>query len=119
MVVTLEPPSATSVGLCLAHMTSDKRTRLDDLEVKAGWPMAGKSERLYVDNAAEFKSEALRRGCEQHGVELSYRPLGRPHYGGSIERIIGTVMGGCTNYPAQPSRTPPNAEPMTLTNRQR
>lgn len=54
--------------------------------------MAGKPRRLYLDNASEFKSEALRRGCEQHGIELSYRPLGRPHYGGIIERIIGTVM---------------------------
>ena len=25
---------------------------------------------LSVDNAAEFKSEALRRGCEQHGIAL-------------------------------------------------
>lgn len=54
--------------------------------------MAGKPRRLYLDNASEFKSEALRRGCEQHGIELSYRPLGRPHYGGIIERIVGTVM---------------------------
>jgi hypothetical protein len=37
---------------------------------------------LYVDNAAEFKSEALRRGCEQHGIRLRYRPPGQPHYGG-------------------------------------
>jgi putative transposase len=99
MVVTLEPPSATSVGLCLAHMTGDKRAWLDDLGVKVAWPMAGKPERLYVDNATEFKSEALRRGCEQHGIELSYRPLGRPHYGGIIERIIGTVMGWVHELP--------------------
>lgn len=92
MVVTLEPPSATSVGLCLAHMADDKRPWLEGLGVDVVWPMAGKPRRLYVDNASEFKSEALRRGCEQHGIELSYRPLGRPHYGGIIERIIGTVM---------------------------
>jgi putative transposase len=47
---------------------------------------------LYLDNAAEFKSEALRRGCEQHGIRLDYRPLGQPHYGGIVERIIGTAM---------------------------
>ncbi|SUH12264.1 transposase [Rhodococcus erythropolis] len=54
--------------------------------------MAGKPRALYVDNAAEFKSEALRRGCEQHGIDLGYRPPGRPQYGGIVERIIGTVM---------------------------
>lgn len=92
MVATLEPPSATSVGLCLAHMAADKRPWLEGLGVDTAWPMAGKPKRLYVDNAKEFKSEALRRGCEQHGIELAYRPAGRPHYGGIIERIIGTLM---------------------------
>ena len=46
----------------------------------------------YLDNAAEFKSEALRRGCEQHGIALDYRPPGEPHYGGIVERVIGTMM---------------------------
>lgn len=56
------------------------------------WPMSGKPKLLYLDNAAEFKSEALRRGCEQHGIKLNYRPPGQPHYGGIVERIIGTTM---------------------------
>lgn len=92
IVVTLEAPSAVSVGLCIAHMVCDKRPRLESLGVDAAWPMSGKPKTLYLDNASEFKSEALRRGCEQHGIKLSYRPPGRPHYGGIVERIIGTVM---------------------------
>lgn len=92
MVVTLEPPSAVSVGLCLAHAARDKRPWLETLGVEAQWPMSGKPKKLYLDNAAEFKSEALRRGSEQHGIELDYRPLGKPHYGGIVERIIGTAM---------------------------
>jgi putative transposase len=47
---------------------------------------------VYLDNAAEFKSEALRRGCEQHAITLDYRPPGQPHYGGIVERVIGTMM---------------------------
>ena len=92
MVVTLEAPSAVSVGLCLAHVACDKRPWLEGLNVKMEWPMSGKPRLLYLDNAAEFKSEALRRGCEQHGIRLDYRPLGQPHYGGIVERIIGTAM---------------------------
>ena len=34
----------------------------------------------------------MRRGCEQHGIELAYQPLGRPHYGGIVERVIGASM---------------------------
>ena len=92
IVVTLEAPSAVSVGLCLAHVACDKRPWLEGLNVEMGWPMSGKPMLLYLDNAAEFKSEALRRGCEQHGIRLDYRPLGQPHYGGIVERIIGTAM---------------------------
>lgn len=54
--------------------------------------MSGKPYELYVDNASEFKSEALRRGCEQHGITLSYRPPGLPHFGWIVERLIGTMM---------------------------
>lgn len=92
LVVTLEAPSATSVGLCLAHTSTDKRPWLERLGVDAVWPMSGKPRELYVDNAAEFKSEALRRGCDQHGISLRYRPPGQPHFGGIIERLIGTMM---------------------------
>ncbi len=92
MVVTLEAPSAVSVGLCLVHVACDKRPWLEGLNVEMDWQMSGKPLLLYLDNAAEFKSEALRRGCEQHGIRLDYRPLGQPHYGGIVERIIGTAM---------------------------
>ncbi|HVB45027.1 MAG TPA: Mu transposase C-terminal domain-containing protein [Streptosporangiaceae bacterium] len=92
MVVTLEAPSATSVGLCLAHAAAGKQAWLERLGAVAVWPMSGKPRELYVDNAAEFKSEALRRGCDQHGIRLRYRPPGQPHFGGIIERLIGTMM---------------------------
>ncbi|MHA7269663.1 helix-turn-helix domain-containing protein [Arthrobacter sp. HLT1-20] len=41
MVVTLEAPSSVSVGLCIAHMASDKRPWLEGLGVDAEWPMGG------------------------------------------------------------------------------
>lgn len=73
-------------------MVTDKRAWLERLGVAAVWPMSGKPRELYVDNAAEFKSEALRRGCTQHGITVGYRPPGQPHFGGIIERLIGTMM---------------------------
>ena len=100
-VVTLEPPSAVSVGLCLGRVCSEKQAWLQvhGLAGEVRWPMAGKPHRLYLDNAAEFKSEALRRGCVQHGVVLDYRPPGRPHYGGIVERVIGTTMTAVHELP--------------------
>jgi putative transposase len=42
MVVTLEAPSAVSVGLCLAHVVCDKRPWLELLGIEVDWPMSGK-----------------------------------------------------------------------------
>ena len=88
----MEAPSATSVGLCLAHAAVDKRPWLQRLGLDCAWEMRGKPKKIYVDNAREFHSEALRRGCEVHGIKLEHRPIARPHFGGIVEQIIGTMM---------------------------
>jgi len=92
LCLTLEAPSAVSVGLCLAHAATDKKPWLERMGVDAEWPMAGKPKVIHVDNGADFHSEALRRGCEAHGIRIVYRPVGAPHYGGIVERVIGTLM---------------------------
>jgi len=93
MLLTLEAPSATSVGLCLVHIVMDKSAWLERLGLDVGmWPMHGKPKKIHLDNAPEFKSEALKRGCEQYGIERDYRPKRQPHFGGIIERVIGTAM---------------------------
>jgi putative transposase len=81
--LSLDPPSSVSVGLCLAHIADAGKP----------WPLAGKPRVLHTDNAKEFRSLALRRGCVTHGIELVHRPVGRPWYGGTVERVIGTLMG--------------------------
>jgi putative transposase len=90
--LTLELPSSTSVGLCLTHAVFDKAAWLAERKIEAEWPILGKPEGIYVDNATEFHSDALIRGCEAHGIKIEYRPIGRAHYGGIIERLIGTLM---------------------------
>jgi putative transposase len=91
--LSLEPPSATSVALCVAHAALPKVAWLAERHIEADWPVHGIFSRLHLDNAKEFRSEALRRGCEQYGITIDYRPVRTPHYGGHIERLIGTMMG--------------------------
>jgi putative transposase len=91
--LSLEPPSATSVALCIAHSALPKDGWLAARNIEQVWPMSGIPERLHLDNAREFHCEALRRGCEQYGIAIDYRPVRTPHYGGHIERLIGTMMG--------------------------
>jgi len=91
--LSLEPPSATSVALCIAHAVLSKLPWLLDRKIDAEWIQEGLIEHLHLDNAKEFHSEALRRGCEQYCIGIEYRPVRTPHYGGHIERLIGTMMG--------------------------
>jgi putative transposase len=91
--LSLEPPSATSVALCITHAILEKSGWLAVRQIEAEWPVHGLFARLHLDNAKEFRSEALRRGCEQYGIAIDYRPVRTPHYGGHIERLIGTMMG--------------------------
>lgn len=120
--LSLEPPSATSVALCLSHAALPKDSWLAERGIEADWPVRGIPERLHLDNAKEFRSEALKRGCEQHGIAIDYRPVRTPHYGGHIERLIGTMMGKVHLLPgttfssiqAKGDLNPDNTAAMTL-----
>ena len=90
--VGMERPNAGTVALLLSRIALPKVTWLEALGAQAQWPMQGIPKILHLDNAAEFKSKALRAGCAQYGIDLMYRPVGRPHFGGHIERLNRTLM---------------------------
>jgi putative transposase len=56
------------------------------------WPCQGRPDEVFVDNGSEFHSAAFERGCQQHGIALRFRPKGAPHWGGIVERLVGTAM---------------------------
>jgi putative transposase len=91
--LSLEPPSAVSVALCVTHAALPKEAWVAQRSIDVEWPVSGIFATLHLDNAKEFRSEALRRGCQQYGIAIEYRPVRTPHYGGHIERLIGTLMG--------------------------
>lgn len=90
--LSMDPPSSASVALCLAHAICPKRAYLAELGLPGTWPVWGTPRTVHVDNAKEFRGQALERGAEQHGIDLEWRPVKDPKYGGHIERLVGTVM---------------------------
>ena len=104
--LALEAPSRTSIGLCLLHAVFDKTGWLAERGIDAPWPSAGLPEALHADNGADFRSRAFERACRNHGVQIKWRPVGEPHFGGHIERLIGTTMGQCTCCRGRPSAIP-------------
>lgn len=97
--ISFDPPSATSVALCLANAICPKREYLAGLGVPGDWPVWGAMRKIHVDNAREFRSAALSRGCSDNGIDLEYRPAKTPHMGGHIERLLGTSNGQSHNIP--------------------
>jgi putative transposase len=92
--VSLWSPSTISVSLALSQAVLPKTCWLADRELQTlEWPVHGLPRTIHVDNAKEFYAEALVRGCQEYGIRLEHRPPGRPHFGGHIERLIGTMMG--------------------------
>lgn len=86
-------PSAVSVGMCMRQAVLPKADWLATRGMEAPWDNQGLMDRLHLDNAREHRSDALKRGCRAQSISLEYRPVRRPHFGGHIERLIGTVMG--------------------------
>ncbi len=77
--VGMERPHAGTVALLISRIVLPKQDWLAHLELDLDWPMHGIPKLLHLDNAAEFHGRALRLGCNEYGIELEYRPVGRPH----------------------------------------
>jgi putative transposase len=91
--LTMDAPSRLSTSLCLLHAVFDKSAWLREREITEPWPVAGLPDMLHVDNGADFRSRAFKRGCEDAGVATAWWPPGEPRFGGHIERLIGAQMG--------------------------
>jgi putative transposase len=104
--VSMERPGAATVGLLLTRAVLSIAPWLAKIGVDAQWAMQGTPKVLHLDNAAEFKSKALRSGCREYGIDLMYRSVGRPHFGGHIERLNRTLMERIRGLPGATGSSP-------------
>lgn len=89
--VSFDPPGALAVGLCLAHAIVPKDSWLARHDITTPWPVWGIMGTVHADNAKEFRGKMLRMACQEYGIDLHWRPVARPHFGGHIERLLGTL----------------------------
>jgi putative transposase len=91
--LALDHPSTLRAGVCFAQSVLEKDAWLRERDIDIPWPVAGLPKAVHVDNASEFHSAGFTRALQDFGVEIIYRPVATPHFGGHIERLIGTQMG--------------------------
>jgi len=66
--VSLDPPSRLSVASAIEQAVGGKAQRLAARKLAHIWPCKGLFDTIKLDNAAEFRAVALKRGCEQYGM---------------------------------------------------
>lgn len=91
--LALDHPSTLRAGVCFAQSVLEKDVWLRERDIDIAWPVAGLPKAVHVDNAGEFHSAGFTRALQDFGVEIIYRPVATPRFGGHIERLIGTQMG--------------------------
>ncbi len=90
--LSFDAPSRTSIAMCLAQAMLPKDEWLLAHGVEAKWPVWGRPKLLVSDNGADFRSKDFARACENHNIDLQYRPVRVPRYGSHIERLQGTLL---------------------------
>lgn len=97
--IAFHAPSILSVACAITHAVLPKRRYLENIGCgDVNHPFFGVPEVLHMDNASEFRTIKLKRACALHGIEPEWRPLGKKHYGGHIERLIGTMMNSQVHF---------------------
>lgn len=104
--VSFEHPSAVAVGMCLSMGMLPKAGYLVELDVPGEWPVWGKMGTVHADNAKEFRGAMLQKACHDYGIDLQLRPVKVPHYGGHIERLMGTFSEEIKTLPGKTFSSP-------------
>ncbi|HKI54314.1 MAG TPA: transposase family protein, partial [Anaerolineales bacterium] len=94
--LSLQKPSYVSVAMCLLAGINSKDNLLERFSLDAeDWPVFGLPACIHVDNGKEFRSTHLEDFCKEYQINLEYRPIRTPQYGGHIERLFGTINEQC------------------------
>ena len=88
--ISYDPPGALASGQCLVNAILPKDNWLTKHNIKGEWPLWGKPSKIHMDNAKEFRGKAIIKACDQHGIDIDWRPVANPNFGGNIERLLGT-----------------------------
>jgi len=88
--LSFDTPGALGTGLCISHCILPKELWLEKIGVDAEWPCWGKMNTIHLDNAKEFRGNMLKKACKNYNINIEFRPVATPHWGGHIERLLGT-----------------------------
>ncbi len=108
--LAVQAPSTDMVGACLYRSMMPKAEWLADLGINAEWPIHGKFDTVHSDNAAELRSASLSTTYMELQINSTFRPVGKPRYGGHIENFFNWLAEHVRKLPGA---TGPNRDEKT------
>ncbi len=91
MYISFEPPSANRVRKAIQHGVLFKDTK-EQYGTFNSWEIFGIPNIIQFDNGSEFNNLAIKRLVNETLMSnIRFRPIATPRYGGTIERLIGTI----------------------------
>jgi len=97
--LSFDPPGEMGTGLCLANSILPKDIWMEKNQIEGEWPCWGIMRTIHLDNAREFRGKMLRKACQNYGIDIEFRPVAQPHWGGHVERLLGTFSKEIHNLP--------------------
>ena len=92
LYLSMSAPSAMNLMAAFRQSVFPKSEYLRALNLDFDWPAHGLPVSISSDNGSDLKSEAFRKGLDEHGVLHHFRPVATPHLGGHVERLIGSIQ---------------------------
>jgi putative transposase len=89
--ISMDPPSAVALSKVFYDAVMPKAQQLERLQLNTQWFTYGQPEAVHTDNGTDFVSNAFTAGLKLYGVSHIRRPIGRPEYGGHVERVLGSL----------------------------
>lgn len=89
--ISFDTPGYFGTGQCLANAILPKNEILAQYGIQAKWPLEGFPSMIHMDNAREFRGKDIEMICKEYNMTAIWRPVGRPNFGGHIERLVRTL----------------------------
>ncbi|MBP1681025.1 MAG: integrase (rve domain) [Proteobacteria bacterium] len=89
--ISFDSPGYFGTGQCLANAILSKDEILVKYGIQTKWPLEGFPSMIHMDNAKEFRGKDIEMVCKEYKMTAVWRPVGRPNFGGHIERLVRTL----------------------------
>lgn len=89
--ISFESPGYFATGQTLYNAMLPKDRLREKYQFESDWPLWGIPNMIHMDNAKEFRGIDLQYVCDEYGINIVWRPVGKARFGAHIERLLGSL----------------------------